>query len=118
MKLLKHPLKQTKNMFNSLWKALLSLIATSTLILACSTIVDTTTEKAPAQYSTGPISAKYLYTNNVNKVCIEKLGALHGGRYYNGCYVPRENLIVLPTHWWPELKAHEEAHARGWRHAR
>lgn len=59
----------------------------------------------------------------VDAACREKLGELPEGDYFRACYVEAEGLIVLPSKWavydrreLADLRAHEWAHARGWRH--
>ena len=74
-------------------------------------------ETPPDRYTHGLYSAKTLHTHAVNAFCAEKLGreAPYNQKYL-GCYVPREDLIILPMNPPQELIEHEEAHARGWRH--
>ena len=75
------------------------------------------TPAVPTKYASGSFTAQTLRTYEVNNVCKEKLGrALAYNRDYIGCYVPSEDLIVLPMHPPKWLIEHEEAHARGWRH--
>lgn len=93
----------------------ISLLFSLSLLLSCAS-PSSGVEKPPLEYQSGSISSTYVYSNHVNKLCSEKLGRLYNGQYFEACYVPGEDLIILPTHWWPELKEHEEGHARGWRH--
>lgn len=82
----------------------------------------------PAQYASGP--TQYGHTTEKTFSTPEALQAFcnfYLGRpantYYQACYVPALDLVVLPdAHAWPsarerqELREHEWAHARGWRH--
>ena len=90
-------------------------------------------EPPPAVYASGPSQTGKnweLYLPSVGAGDYLCRMALHGvpqgaprGFYYWGCYDPALDAVVLPqTDAWPsrrewdELRAHEWAHARGWRH--
>ena len=96
----------------------LLLAASLFLLFSCST--DTGIEKPQAGYSRGDYSAVIANVADPNKMCETLLGPIEG-KVFNGCYVPSIDLIVLPyddgSQYYDDLKAHEEAHARGWRHA-
>jgi hypothetical protein len=85
-------------------------------------------EPPPAIYASGPTvtgttrELTFPTPQAVQAFCNLYLGRPASG-YYQACYVPVLDLVVLPdSHAWPsateraELRAHEWAHARGWRH--
>ena len=85
-------------------------------------------EPPPARYASGPTlqgatrEQTFSTPEAVQAVCNRFLGRPRQG-YYEACYIPALDLVVLPDkHAWPsareraELRAHEWAHARGWRH--
>lgn len=78
----------------------------------------------PAIYATGPLPADLRYVREperkANRDCSRALGSFPQGGAYYACYDPRTHTIYLPSdvpdYIGRELRAHEEAHARGWRH--
>ncbi|MDB5448009.1 MAG: hypothetical protein JWQ97_3326 [Phenylobacterium sp.] len=85
-------------------------------------------EAPPSRYAAGPTitgatrEKTFSTPDAVQAFCNFYLGPPRGG-YYQACYVPALDLVVLPDkRAWPsarereELRAHEWAHARGWRH--
>lgn len=85
-------------------------------------------EPPPARYAEGPSlygqtrERTFSRSEEVQRVCSFYLGRPARG-YYQACYIPAMDLIVLPdARAWPSarereaLRAHEWAHARGWRH--
>ena len=85
-------------------------------------------EPPPARYASGPTLSgvtrelSFSTPEAVQAFCNRFLGPPRRG-YYEACYIPALDLVVLPDkHAWPsareraELRAHEWAHARGWRH--
>ena len=90
-------------------------------------------EPPPPAYAQGPTRTGRTYEirlNTVEAVDYVCRTMLHGlpqgareGDYYMGCYNPRLDAVVLmqPKAWpsrreWEEIRSHEWAHARGWRH--
>lgn len=86
-------------------------------------------EAPPAEYAGKPGDVpgvkelRFDTKAQVDAACREKLGELPEGGYFRACYVEAEGLIVLPSKWavydrreLADLRAHEWAHARGWRH--
>ena len=90
-------------------------------------------EPPPAIYAQGPTitgrtrELQLKSVAQVNYVCGVLLRApaanAENGGYYTGCYAPKLDMIVLmqPSAWpsrreWEEIRVHEWAHARGWRH--
>lgn len=82
----------------------------------------------PPQFASGPTltgrtrELSFSTPEAVQAYCNRHLGYPPRG-YYQACYIPALDLVVLPDrHAWPsareraELRAHEWAHARGWRH--
>ena len=85
-------------------------------------------EPPPARYTYGPTlyghttERDFKDTDKVQEVCDFYLGRPARG-YYEACYIPALDLVVMPAKgvWpsdkeWSELRQHEWAHARGWRH--
>jgi len=83
----------------------------------------------PAQYASGPtmsgatVERSFADLDRLQAFCNFYLGRPARG-YYQACYVAALDVIALPDrHAWPsaaerrQLRAHEWAHARGWRHA-
>jgi hypothetical protein len=92
-------------------------------------------EPPPAIYAQGPTLTGRTYeirldsVEAVDQVCRTLLHGLpqgaYKGAYYMGCYNPRLDAVILmqPKAWpsrreWEAIRAHEWAHARGWRHRR
>jgi hypothetical protein len=86
-------------------------------------------EPPPVRYASGPTltgaTAERAFSNRdaLEVFCNRHLGRPVSG-YYQACYVPMLDLVVIPDrHAWPsarereQLREHEWAHARGWRHA-
>lgn len=91
-------------------------------------------EAPPEEYRSGPtVSGKTterIFDNfdEMQRFCRENgvsLGHNPGrGAYFQACYVPSLDVVALPSRKaWPsqreidELREHEWAHARGWRHS-
>jgi hypothetical protein len=90
-------------------------------------------EAPPSAYVRGPTQTgvtrelELPTVQAVDRLCKLALGGLpvkaERGGYYMGCYIPLSDTVVIPTRkaWpsgreWEDLRAHEWAHARGWRH--
>ncbi|MDB5443800.1 MAG: hypothetical protein JWP73_2176 [Phenylobacterium sp.] len=86
-------------------------------------------EPPPAQYASGPtisgvtVERSFADLARLQAFCNFYLGRPARG-YYQACYVAALDVVALPDrHAWPsaaerrQLRAHEWAHARGWRHA-
>ena len=88
-------------------------------------------EPPPRIYADGPsltgrtLEWRLSSVEQVDRACQALLRATGRGRgaYYMGCYAPRLDAVILmdPRAWpsrreWEEIRAHEWAHARGWRH--
>lgn len=85
-------------------------------------------EPPPPQFASGPTLSGHTRERDfddpfaLQRYCARFLGAPKRG-YYQACYIPVLDEVVLPdAQAWPSraereaLKAHEWAHARGWRH--
>lgn len=85
-------------------------------------------ELPPLQYASGPtqygatVERTFSDPRRLQAFCNFYLGPPRGG-YYQACYIPAMDMVVVPDHRaWPNareraaLRAHEWAHARGWRH--
>lgn len=85
-------------------------------------------EPPPAIYASGPTqwgeTREQLFSDarELQAFCNFYLGRPLSG-VYEACYIPAMDLVVLPTvdeaggdARWGRLRAHEWAHARGWRH--
>jgi hypothetical protein len=85
-------------------------------------------EASPPQYASGPtqdgvvVERRFSSPQAVQAFCNFYLGRPARG-YYQACYIPAMDTVALPDeHAWPSkvereaLRAHEWAHARGWRH--
>jgi hypothetical protein len=90
-------------------------------------------EPAPAIYASGPTRTGRTWemilpsVPQVDYLCRLAQGGLPEGArpgfYYWGCYHPKLDAVILvdPKAWpsqseWRQARAHEWAHARGWRH--
>jgi len=88
-------------------------------------------EPPPAEFASGPTRTGKTWElvfddpAKVNYFCSLAMGEpSRKGGYWMGCYRPDLDAVVLMSRaaWpsvreWRELRAHEWAHARGWRHA-
>jgi hypothetical protein len=87
-------------------------------------------EPPPARYASGPTlygaTRERTFSDpfSLQHYCDFYLGRPPSG-YYQACYIPALDEVVLPNERaWPSgaerqaLRAHEWAHARGWRHPR
>lgn len=85
-------------------------------------------EPPPPQYASGPpltgrtVERQFDGSFALQALCTRHLGPLVHG-YYQACYVPALDEVAVPSKKaWPSakeravLRAHEWAHARGWRH--
>lgn len=85
-------------------------------------------EPPPAQYLRGPtatgrtVERAFDSRKALHAFCSRHLGEPSQGSFY-ACYVPAIDLVAVPSaKAWPDdgqreaLRAHEWAHARGWRH--
>ena len=85
-------------------------------------------ERPPPQYRSGPTQygetreRTFSDPRRLQAFCNFYLGPPPRG-YYQACYIPALDLVVLPDRRaWPSaaeraaLREHEFAHARGWRH--
>jgi hypothetical protein len=85
-------------------------------------------EPPPARYASGPTQygdtheRRFAQARDLQAFCDFYLGRPAAGAY-QACYVPALDLVVLPAaaaqpdpRVRAELRAHEWAHARGWRH--
>jgi hypothetical protein len=87
-------------------------------------------EPAPAEYAALPfekpgVVERYFHSPaGLDRFCRDHLQAeLADGAHFRACYVPHLDLIALPSRWAvpnaqerADLRAHEWAHAWGWRH--
>jgi len=86
-------------------------------------------ERPPEIYLSGPTQTgkttevELDQLAKVDRLCRSWNGAPSGTRYVNGCYIAALDVVVLPAKGvWPsererqQLREHEWAHARGWRH--
>jgi hypothetical protein len=86
-------------------------------------------EPPPPLYTSGPtqygatVERTFSDARQLQAFCNFYLGAPPPGAYYQACYIPAMDTVVLPdARAWPsareraELRRHEWAHARGWRH--
>jgi hypothetical protein len=105
------------------------LPATPGLALDMSRVV----EPPPPLYATGPTQTGRTWEmrmKSVEQVDFLCRSMLHGlpqgvrkGAYYMSCYNPKLDAVIImdPKAWpsrreWEAIRAHEWAHARGWRH--
>ena len=86
-------------------------------------------EAPPARFASGPPlfgpthERTFSDPFDLQRYCNLFLGRPERG-YYQACFIPTLNEVVLPdAHAWPSraereaLRRHEWAHARGWRHS-
>lgn len=90
-------------------------------------------ERPPDIYQQGPtltgrtMEFRLKAVAEVDRACRAMLGGLPEGgpgrEYYWACYIPKLDMVLLvdPQSWpshreWEAVRAHEWAHARGWRH--
>lgn len=87
-------------------------------------------EPPPAEYDGRPFDVPGVTERHFDSkaelhgFCMDRLNAvLAAGHTFRACYIEADGLIALPSRWAvesrkerAELRAHEWAHARGWRH--
>lgn len=115
------------------WRRSLSLAAVVLLGAGCGKMVKRgwSIEPPPSQYASGSTqTGKTVETQNLTPEQVAYLCSFYGAEAANqakgsllACYAPRIDQVILPAaKYWPSkaelalMRAHEWAHARGWRH--